>query len=322
MLAHLSNFDPGSDGRAALSLGRTRALLEQSSAPFSRSKFDPGHITASGLVLSPARDRVLLVFRRRLQRWLQPGGHVEPEDADLIAAARREVLEETGVGLDPYVVPALIGVDVHLIPARSDEPPHLHHDLVFRFVALGDGAIAPEVGRDVRWGDISRLAEVDPDDALRRSVRRALGVTPPPVSGERGGEERRTRRREWPTGPPLTAHHFSKGLPMLLTTTPTVEGAETAEYFGIVTGEAILGANIFRDLFAGIRDIVGGRAAAYEKELAEARQLALDELAWQAQQQGADAVVGVSLDYEAISFGRGGNALMVTASGTAVRVAW
>lgn len=109
---------------------------------------------------------------------------------------------------------------------------------------------------------------------------------------------------------------------MLLTTTPTIEGAEIAEYFGIVTGEAILGANIFRDLFAGIRDIVGGRAAAYEKELGEARQLALDELAWQAQQQGADAVVGVTLDYEAISFGRGGNALMVTACGTAVRVAW
>lgn len=109
---------------------------------------------------------------------------------------------------------------------------------------------------------------------------------------------------------------------MLLVTTPTLEGAEIAEYFGIVTGEAILGANIFRDLFAGIRDIVGGRAAGYEKELREARQLALEQLSWEGQQLGADAVVGVSLDYEAISFGRGGNALMVTASGTAVRVAW
>ena len=93
---------------------------------------------------------------------------------------------------------------------------------------------------------------------------------------------------------------------MLLVTTPNIEGAEIAEYFGIVTGEAILGANIFRDLFAGIRDIVGGRAAGYEKELREARHLALEQLTWEAQQQGADAVVGVSLDYEAISFGRGG----------------
>ena len=109
---------------------------------------------------------------------------------------------------------------------------------------------------------------------------------------------------------------------MLLVTTPNLEGAEIAEYFGIVTGEAILGANIFRDLFAGIRDIVGGRAAGYEKELRQARQLALEQLAWEAEQLGADAVVGVGLDYEAISFGRGSNALMVTASGTAVRVAW
>ena len=109
---------------------------------------------------------------------------------------------------------------------------------------------------------------------------------------------------------------------MLLSTTSVIDGKSIVKYHGLVSGEAILGANIFRDLFAGIRDIVGGRAAAYEKELGEARQLALDEMSWQAQQQGADAVVGVSLDYEAISFGRGGNALMVTATGTAVRVAW
>ena len=109
---------------------------------------------------------------------------------------------------------------------------------------------------------------------------------------------------------------------MLVTTTPNIEGAEIAEYFGIVTGEAILGANIFRDLFASIRDVVGGRAAAYENELGEARRLALEEMEAEAQSLGADAVVGVDLDYEAISVGRGGNMLMVTASGTAVRVVW
>lgn len=96
---------------------------------------------------------------------------------------------------------------------------------------------------------------------------------------------------------------------MLLVTTPSLDGAEIAEYFGIVTGEAILGANIFRDLFAGIRDIVGGRAAGYEKELREARQLALEQLGWEAEQLGADAVVGVALDHEAISFGRRMDAL-------------
>jgi uncharacterized protein YbjQ (UPF0145 family) len=109
---------------------------------------------------------------------------------------------------------------------------------------------------------------------------------------------------------------------MLITTTPTIDGAEISEYYGIVTGEAILGANIFKDLFAGIRDIVGGRAAAYEKELREARTLALEEMTAEAEALGADAVVGVDLDYETITVGRGGNMLMVTASGTAVRVAW
>ena len=108
---------------------------------------------------------------------------------------------------------------------------------------------------------------------------------------------------------------------MLLTTTPTVQGAEIDNYFGIVTGEAILGANIFRDLFAGVRDIVGGRSAAYEKELRKARDMALREMAEDAARLGANAIVGVDLDYETIQPGGGGGMLMVTASGTAVRLA-
>ena len=105
---------------------------------------------------------------------------------------------------------------------------------------------------------------------------------------------------------------------MLQTTTPNIEGKAIREYHGIVTGEAILGANIFRDLFAGIRDIVGGRSAGYEKALAEARQTALDEMADKAQQLGGNAVIGVDLDYEVV--GSGGGMLMVSASGTAVSV--
>jgi uncharacterized protein YbjQ (UPF0145 family) len=103
-----------------------------------------------------------------------------------------------------------------------------------------------------------------------------------------------------------------------LTTTPSVEGRTITQYLGIVTGEAILGANIFKDLFAGIRDIVGGRSGAYEEELRKARTIALDELAAAAGQAGADAVVGVDLDYETV--GQGGSMLMVTASGTAVKL--
>lgn len=102
---------------------------------------------------------------------------------------------------------------------------------------------------------------------------------------------------------------------MIITTTPSIEGRPITGYLGIVTGEAILGANIFRDLFAGIRDIVGGRSAAYEQELAKARKTALREMEEVAASLGAQAVVGIDLDYEVIN-----NMLMVTASGTAVKL--
>jgi uncharacterized protein YbjQ (UPF0145 family) len=102
---------------------------------------------------------------------------------------------------------------------------------------------------------------------------------------------------------------------MIVTTTPTLEGRRITRYHGIVTGEAILGANIFRDVFASVRDIVGGRSGAYEKELGRARKTALDEMQAEAERLGADAIVGVDLDYEVIN-----NMLMVAASGTAVTV--
>ncbi|MCV2873081.1 heavy metal-binding domain-containing protein [Defluviimonas sp. WL0050] len=100
---------------------------------------------------------------------------------------------------------------------------------------------------------------------------------------------------------------------MIVTTTPSVEGKTIRQYHGIVTGEAILGANIFRDLFAQVRDIVGGRSAAYEQELGRARETALREMEERAVAMGANAIVGVDLDYEVIN-----NMLMVSASGTAV----
>jgi uncharacterized protein YbjQ (UPF0145 family) len=104
---------------------------------------------------------------------------------------------------------------------------------------------------------------------------------------------------------------------VIYTTTPSVEGRTISDYLWIVTGEAILGANIFKDLFAGIRDIVGGRSGAYEEELRKAREIALNELGAWATQLGADAVVGIDIDYETVGQG---SMLMVTASGTAVRL--
>lgn len=107
---------------------------------------------------------------------------------------------------------------------------------------------------------------------------------------------------------------------MLVVTTPTLEGKRIVSYLGLVSGEAILGANIFRDFFAGIRDIVGGRSAAYEEELRKAKQIAITEMVEDAQARGGNAVIGVDLDYENISVGQGGGMLMVSASGTAVVV--
>ena len=103
---------------------------------------------------------------------------------------------------------------------------------------------------------------------------------------------------------------------MLLSTTSVIDGKQIVKYHGLVTGEAILGANIFRDLFAGIRDIVGGRSAAYESELRKAKEIAIQEMTEQAQAFGANAIIGIDLDYETV--GQGGSMVMVSASGTAV----
>ena len=105
---------------------------------------------------------------------------------------------------------------------------------------------------------------------------------------------------------------------MIRTTTPTIQGKEISDYLGIVVGEAILGANIFKDLFGAIRDIVGGRAGAYEEEMGRARDIAFQELEEEARILGANAIVGIDLDYEVI--GSKGGMMMVSVSGTAVRI--
>ena len=105
---------------------------------------------------------------------------------------------------------------------------------------------------------------------------------------------------------------------MLMTTTPSVEGKQIVRYLGVVTGETIIGANVFRDFLAGVRDFFGGRSASYEAVLREAKDTALEEMARQAEALGANAVGGIDLDYETV--GGSGSMLMVTCSGTAVRV--
>ncbi|MDQ8756307.1 heavy metal-binding domain-containing protein [Sphingosinicella sp. LHD-64] len=105
---------------------------------------------------------------------------------------------------------------------------------------------------------------------------------------------------------------------MILSTTTVLEGRPVQQYLGVVTGEVIVGANIFKDLFASVRDVVGGRSGSYESTLRDARRTALDELSQEARALGADAVIGIDLDYEVL--GQGGSMLMVSASGTAVKL--
>lgn len=105
---------------------------------------------------------------------------------------------------------------------------------------------------------------------------------------------------------------------MLITTTNSVEGKKVETYHGVVIGEAIMGANVFKDLFASIRDIVGGRSGSYEAELTKARKIAFDELQREAMMLGANAIIGVDIDYEVV--GQNGSMLMVSISGTAVKI--
>jgi 8-oxo-dGTP pyrophosphatase MutT (NUDIX family) len=167
-------FHDPSDGAALKSLELILHLLEHSPHPFSRHQFTPGHITASGMVIAPDGERLLLVHHRRLDRWLLPGGHVEPADASLPDAARREVVEETAALLDSSAT--LAGADVHGIPAKGPEPYHLHHDLLFRFQALSDRFQVSAESRAVVWCAPAEFDRYQVPDNVRRAWRRFLAA--------------------------------------------------------------------------------------------------------------------------------------------------
>lgn len=148
-------------------------LLAHTPAPFSRSQFTPGHITATGLILHPDRQAFLVVHHRRLNRWLLPGGHVEREDRVIEDTARREVTEETGAILSPDR-PSLAGIDVHGIPPGKGEPYHLHHDLIFAFRALSAEAVATEEVRQVAWCGPEDWGRFDLPSSIRQAARFAV----------------------------------------------------------------------------------------------------------------------------------------------------
>ena len=169
----VSGFDPLDDQAARKSQELILQLLEYSPRPFSRDQFEPGHITATGLVLHPDRSAVLLVHHRRLDRWLLPGGHVEEADAEIWRTAQREVVEETGAQLDPAAVARLVGLDVHGIPPRRKEPFHLHHDLIFVFRAAADAFVCSDEARAALWCAPEEFDRYGLPGSIRRGYLRA-----------------------------------------------------------------------------------------------------------------------------------------------------
>jgi 8-oxo-dGTP pyrophosphatase MutT (NUDIX family) len=147
-------------------------VLDGGPDALSRHHFEPGHFTASGFVLSPDCASVLLVHHSKLDKWLQPGGHIEPEDGDLASAARREVLEETGIAdLESM---GLLDIDVHQFPARGSEPAHDHLDVRFGFVAASDEAQTGDGAIEVRWFRLDEVAGWKDRPSLSRPAGKLL----------------------------------------------------------------------------------------------------------------------------------------------------
>ena len=139
------------DGGAMKSLELILNLLRCSERPFERDQFTPGHITATALVLNERTNSVLLVHHHRLDRWLLPGGHVEPADETIFDAAGREAIEETSVVLSPGFTPYVAGFDVHGIPSNGTEPYHLHHDILIGLSAASESIVVSQESRALVW---------------------------------------------------------------------------------------------------------------------------------------------------------------------------
>lgn len=162
---------------------RILQLIERTQAPFSREQYLPGHVTASAFVTTPDRTALLLILHSKLHLWLQPGGHVDADDPDVLASARREVLEEVGLSELELVGPGLFDVDVHEIPARKDQPAHEHFDVRFLFTTREREARAGSDAKAARWVPVSELlrgaadSPYPSDESVMRAVRKLHEVS-------------------------------------------------------------------------------------------------------------------------------------------------
>lgn len=169
LLRLLEAYTPADEGEAQ-SFDQIYDFVRKTDDPFRRDLYDPGHITASGFVLDREQRRTLLVWHTKLERWLQPGGHVDVTDATVQQAAQREVVEETGHESRP-IHPGIVDVDVHPIPARRGEPAHHHLDIRF---ALGAGSEVGPADHKLRWIKEEEIADLGLDRSAVRALQKAF----------------------------------------------------------------------------------------------------------------------------------------------------
>lgn len=146
------------------------ALAREANDPFSRNLFEPGHFTASGFVLSPDGGSLLMVHHRRLDRWLQPGGHIDPTGERVVEASMREIEEETGIAVLRPIHDGIFDIDVHDIPPKNQEPAHLHFDVRFLFAAEDDTIVADDEVHDAAWVPLGEVARKTRDASVLRAL--------------------------------------------------------------------------------------------------------------------------------------------------------
>jgi len=170
------------DARESEHRRRMMQLMESSADPFSRTCYKPGHFTASAIILAPEDDAILLVFHAKLQKWLQPGGHIDPSDADVFAAAQREAHEETGIDLENSAAASLFDLDIHSIPLRPTEPAHEHFDVRMLWITSKQELRAGSDALEVRWHALEDAAKMNNDESLGRALRKLKRAGFPPPS--------------------------------------------------------------------------------------------------------------------------------------------